>query len=66
MAYQESLMHELFISGRSMSAFLQDEKCLCGITQPAKNIKAANVATNHMLAYSAKKNTANDMPEYST
>src|SRR4051812_34197584 len=37
-----------------------------GASQPPRNISAASVDTRMMLAYSARKNMANDMPEYST
>src|SRR5690606_33540207 len=37
-----------------------------GDSQPPRNISAASIQTRMMLAYSARKNTAKAMPEYST
>src|SRR5687768_16171073 len=37
-----------------------------GACQPPKNSTAVSVAMRIMLAYSARKNSANVMPEYST
>ena len=37
-----------------------------GATQPPRNITAVSVEIRIMLAYSARKNIANAMPEYST
>src|SRR5437868_2139245 len=37
-----------------------------GGSQPPRNITVASVETRMMLAYSARKNIANAMPEYST
>src|SRR3569832_756119 len=36
-----------------------------GGSQPPRNMMTARMETSHMLAYSARKNMANDMPEYS-
>ena len=36
-----------------------------GGSQPPRNITTARMETSHMLAYSARKNMAKDMPEYS-
>src|SRR4030088_3016237 len=37
-----------------------------GASQPPRNITEASAETRMMLAYSARKNIANAMPEYST
>ena len=37
-----------------------------GDNQPPRNMNAARAETRIMLAYSARKNTANAVPEYST
>ena len=37
-----------------------------GGNQPPKNSSTAKMATSHILAYSARKNMAKAMPEYST
>ncbi|MNC93726.1 hypothetical protein D3C83_104170 [compost metagenome] len=37
-----------------------------GDSQPPRNMTAASVEIRIMFAYSARKNTANAMPEYST
>ncbi len=37
-----------------------------GLSQPPKNISAHSIEIRIMLAYSARKNTAKAMPEYST
>src|SRR4028119_128371 len=37
-----------------------------GAIQPPRHITDASAETRMMLAYSARKNIANDMPEYST
>src|SRR6476619_5184167 len=37
-----------------------------GASQPPRNITEASAETRMMLAYSARKNIANDIPEYST
>src|ERR1700754_2258664 len=37
-----------------------------GGSQPPRNISTARIETSHMLAYSARKNIAKLMPEYST
>src|SRR5512144_637512 len=37
-----------------------------GDSQPPKNMIEGSAAISHMLAYSARKNTAKVMPEYST
>src|SRR5438128_158684 len=36
-----------------------------GDSQPPRNMVVARIDTSHMFAYSARKNIANDMPEYS-
>src|SRR5215468_8454218 len=36
-----------------------------GDSQPPRNMMTARMETNHMLAYSARKNMAKLMPEYS-
>ncbi|MNN69580.1 hypothetical protein D3C81_1853750 [compost metagenome] len=37
-----------------------------GDVQPPRNISVAMIEISHILAYSARKNIANDIPEYST
>ncbi len=37
-----------------------------GGSQPPRNMMTARIETSHMLAYSARKNMAKLMPEYST
>ena len=48
-------------AGVSMPNRLQE----IGALQPPRNSSTASAETRIMLAYSARKNIANDMPEYS-
>src|SRR5205809_6066499 len=47
-------------------AFMPTSENDSGASQPPRNITEASAETRMMLAYSARKNIANDIPEYST
>ena len=51
---------------KSFSSKIPKLAILKGDNQPPKNNIAVNAEINIMLAYSAIKNTANPIPEYST